>query len=295
MLPSLDTLPYRTVGLSGVPRFARHRCDVCGLGLEEQTDPAAYHWDNRDRASMCLLQVTLGGEGRFHDRERERTWSLPAGRAMLVEMPSPTVYWLPRGHRWRFIWVILAGEMANYHARRLIAEQGRVIPLAASSAPVQTLAEMYRAVLDDHPPDGTELMVSAYRLLMELDRALQHPSAGMPEAVRAAKRLIAVSLHEPTLGVDRVAEAAGYSRYHFSRLFKQHTGTSPHRYLLHERMRRAMTLLVTTEKPVKQISREVGFRDPSHFGAAFRRHVGRSPQAVRREQQQLPVADVRTV
>ena len=295
VLTPADNLPHRTLGFRGVPRFTRHRCDVRGLGLERHTDPGRYHWDNHDRTNGCLLQVTLTGEGRFRDDARGRSWALTAGRAMLVEMPSPTAYWLPRGKTWQFAWAMLTGDMAFYHVRRLVAEHGNVLRLAPGSEPVQTLIELYRAVLETETPDETDLAVGAYRLLMEMDRALQQPARGLPEPVRAAQRYINTHLHDPALDVDAVAAAAGYSRYHFSRLFKHHTGMSPHRYLLHTRMRRALTLLVTTEQSVKQISAHVGFHDPSHFGAAFRKHVGRSPQTVRHEQQQLDVTDTRTV
>ena len=291
-------LPQRTVSLRYVPRFDRHRCDVTGVGHEHRADPAAYHWDNAARSPGCLLQVTLAGAGRFRDYanpDRPVERALPVGRALLVEMPSPTAYYLATGETWRFLWCMLTGELAQYHVRRLVREHGNVLPLPPASAPVQMLADLYLTVLRDPSPDERRLSAGAYQLLMELDHALAHPSTGVPDTIEWAQRYIDAHLHEPELDVARLADEAGYSRYHFSRLFKQHTRLSPHRYLLRMRIRRALALLASSDEPVKRISLAVGFKDPSHFGAAFRRHVGQSPEAVRREQQQLGAADTRTV
>jgi AraC-like DNA-binding protein len=43
------------------------------------------------------------------------------------------------------------------------------------------------------------------------------------------------------------------------------------------RKQRALTLLKTTDKPIDQIAAELGYSDPSNFGRAFRKWIGKSP------------------
>ena len=55
------------------------------------------------------------------------------------------------------------------------------------------------------------------------------------------------------------------------------------RYLMHTRMTRGCAFLDSTDMPVAEIAREVGFRDAFHFSKAFHAAVGIPPRAYRKE------------
>ncbi len=81
-----------------------------------------------------------------------------------------------------------------------------------------------------------------------------------------------------------LAELAGVvymSPYHFARLFKQSTGTPPHRFVIRQRIDRARACLATPDFPIAEISRMVGFRTASHFSTVFRRVTGVTPGGYR--------------
>ena len=78
-----------------------------------------------------------------------------------------------------------------------------------------------------------------------------------------------------------LADLAGLSRAHFSRVFTSCEGVSPASFVLTERMRRAASLLVSGEASVKQVSLDCGFEDPNYFAKAFRRSFGASPTEFR--------------
>jgi AraC-like DNA-binding protein len=79
-----------------------------------------------------------------------------------------------------------------------------------------------------------------------------------------------------------LATIAGLSECHFSRAFKESMGLPPHRYLLMRRVAVAAELLASTERPLNEISRVVGFVDQSHLGRVFRKIVGETPSLYRR-------------
>ena len=54
-------------------------------------------------------------------------------------------------------------------------------------------------------------------------------------------------------------------------------------YLNHCRIERAQALLVTSDRPMSEISQETGFCDQSYFGTVFRRLAGMTPAAYRRK------------
>ena len=55
-----------------------------------------------------------------------------------------------------------------------------------------------------------------------------------------------------------------------------------HQYVVQARMQRAEKLLSTTEMPINDICRAVGYSDLSGFDRAFKKTFGIQPTAVRR-------------
>jgi len=98
--------------------------------------------------------------------------------------------------------------------------------------------------------------------------------------IRRAVELMHAQLHED-MPLEEMAAAAYLSPFHFARLFKKVTGTTPHAYLAALRLERARTLLATTDLSIIEVSARVGYTSPSHFAKAFRQSTGLSPRAFR--------------
>jgi AraC family transcriptional regulator len=82
-----------------------------------------------------------------------------------------------------------------------------------------------------------------------------------------------------------IAHAAGLSPYHFARLFRKSTGTSPRQFLLRCRVDRATTLIRTNPKrKLSWVASAVGFHDERHLARYFVRFVGCSPAHYRRNE-----------
>lgn len=78
-----------------------------------------------------------------------------------------------------------------------------------------------------------------------------------------------------------LAQLLGMSQSHFSHLFKQSMGISPHQYLLQQRVERAKQLLKQTERSVIEIALACGFDSHSHLSKQFRQFTGMTPKAYR--------------
>ncbi|WP_018657713.1 helix-turn-helix domain-containing protein [Actinomadura flavalba] len=81
--------------------------------------------------------------------------------------------------------------------------------------------------------------------------------------------------------IDDLARTAMFSKFHFSRLFRQVTGVSPGRFLSAVRLEEAKRLLLTTSMSVTEITYRVGYNSVGTFSTRFKNSVGMSPTTYR--------------
>ena len=84
------------------------------------------------------------------------------------------------------------------------------------------------------------------------------------------------------LSLKAIADASYLSPFHFSRLFKKLTGTTPHAYLAGVRTTHAQSLLADESLFGHRNQLACGIRSPSHFTKAFRDATGLTPRAFRK-------------
>ena len=82
--------------------------------------------------------------------------------------------------------------------------------------------------------------------------------------------------------VDQFAAIAAMSRRTFYREFHAATGTTPHRWLVAQRIILARRILETTDLAVAEVARRAGFEDTSVFRRHFTSQAGLSPAVYRR-------------
>jgi AraC-like DNA-binding protein len=99
-------------------------------------------------------------------------------------------------------------------------------------------------------------------------------------AIDATKRHI---VENPRLNLDlpALAEVAGVSPRHLSRLFRMETGMSPTAYVERTRVDIARQLLEGTTDPIKTVAHAAGFGSTTTLRRAFLRRMGVAPAAYR--------------
>lgn len=83
------------------------------------------------------------------------------------------------------------------------------------------------------------------------------------------------------LSLEDISLRAGFSKYHFTRIFKENTGVTVIEYINARRCDNAGFLLRETKMPITQISFECGFESPSYFAKAFSKLYGIIPSEYR--------------
>src|ERR1700676_4591940 len=85
------------------------------------------------------------------------------------------------------------------------------------------------------------------------------------------------------IGISELASLVGLSQFHFIRAFKCSVGRSPYQYVLSERISAAKEMLSKSDLSIADVALAVGFSDASQLNRVFRKLIGVTPTAFRRE------------
>ncbi|WP_144121768.1 GlxA family transcriptional regulator [Catellatospora sichuanensis] len=260
------------------------------LGLEVQVDAGLA------RLATADLVLALPG-GRF--REPPPAAALTAfqaayARGTIVAGHCVGAYTLAEaglldGRRATTHWRFAADFAARYPAVRLASDvlyvdEGPVVTGAGAAAGLDMCLHLVRrehgaAAANDIARD---LVIPPHR---EGGQA-QYVAAPVPDGAQDL-RLGAVlawardNLHRP-ITVDELAARALASRRTFLRRFADATGSTPHAWLLAQRLNSAEELLEATDLPVEEVARRVGFSSAGILREHFTRRRGVPPRTYRR-------------
>ena len=81
--------------------------------------------------------------------------------------------------------------------------------------------------------------------------------------------------------LEQAAQLAGFSKFYFTRLFKEYTNHTFYEYLTEKRIRAAEQMLLIPKFPVTEVSIQAGFSSLSSFNRTFKRNKGCSPTEYR--------------
>ena len=99
------------------------------------------------------------------------------------------------------------------------------------------------------------------------------------DILKRLKEFVFEHLDEP-LDVATLAKMTNRSQFHFSRAFTRSVGVSPHRYVVHLRLQRAVELVRGGKFGLAEIAAKTGFADQSHLTRWVRRVHGVSPTQI---------------
>lgn len=165
-------------------------------------------------------------------------------------------------------------------------------PIAVDRAADPVFAAAFESLLGEmvKPQPGSDILIRALMqqcLVLVLRRYCDSGECRVPwlaalEDERLAKAVEAmVDAPEAPHTVERLADLAGMSRSAFAEHFGAAFGRGPIEFLKEVRVRRAASLLVAGDAPIKAIGTAVGYDSRSYFTRAFSGFFGVSPAAYR--------------
>jgi AraC-like DNA-binding protein len=240
------------VALASDCAFPRHAHDQFGIGVLRSG--AQRSWSGIGPVEAAAGDIITVNPGEMHDGSpvggQLRTWR------MLYLDPGLVAHAVPE-------------EM---HGPVEIARPALRDPLLA-----RRFARLFAGIVAPAPDllavEADVLRTLAHVLVRHGSRPA--PAFGPPPPVARALRRLDEAPERPVT-LAELAALSGVSRFQLLRGFGRAVGTTPHAYLLQQRVRLARRLLASGEHPAEAASAS-GFADQSHLTRAFRRQLGVTP------------------
>lgn len=246
---------------------------------------AANHGRVRKHGAIGSI-VIVSSAGRGWCRTPGGLHRISAAEALVIPAGVPHEYWADDDDPWTIWWMHARGPDAGEFERDLAGRAGPDdVAVVEVHDLVRVVADLERVVqaleTDETYPSLLRCAGAAWSVLAQIgaDAAAGSPVRGEP--VRAAQEYLRTHL-DTVVDVAALARRFGLSTSHFSARFRAATGGGVVEYAKRLRMARACELLITTELPVSDIARSVGYPDPFYFSRQFRSVHSCSPTDFRR-------------
>lgn len=216
--------------------------------------------------TMVLHDCAIGAHGE----------QAPGGRAVHVELGPPLL---------RQVALMEFGADASFAldgARRLddptLAEMARTLWRVGGREGVEASGLPSNGARADR----ATLTVLAWALTTRLvgHHLIEPDGRGLDTRLARVLRHVEENI-DSSLRLRVLADVAGLSTYHFSRVFSRRVGRTLQAYVRERRVARARKLLAGGDLPLAEIAFACGFAHQSHFTATFRAATGETPGAYR--------------
>lgn len=227
---------------------------------EASATSSRYVYNNAQRGPerFVIIQRTHSGWGRC--RWKKKSWDVSPGQAFLCLVPESSSYGYPATAKepWRFSWLNLYGPLAVILCTALREEHGPVLPLPDRSTAQRCFQDLITGAQQRLPRDPADASLAAFTFLTEWKRLLDHPDTRNTDPVDAVIHICRTRFRE-RLGIKELADQAGLSREHLTRIFSARVGLSPARYLRHLRTNAAREMRQLTGASWTETALRCGF------------------------------------
>jgi len=247
-------------------------------------------WQNQATSGYSLL-TTLKGKLNYAVDEKHET--LETSESIVIN-PNATVS--TKGQQVELLFLTFSASLVIQHATamHLIPPKSIVTfsrdPISGDQKLEQILTEFVSELSAEKPGKEIVLRALVEQALVhilrnyatsKLSEELELSRVGLVDRrIRRSVELMHTQIDQD-LTLKALAGASYLSPFHFARLFKKLTGSSPHNYLAGIRATRAQLLLAETDLSIAEIGARVGYLSGSHFTKAFRTATGATPREFR--------------
>ena len=256
---------------------------VFQYGYEECSPGHSYGPANRDH---YLLHFIHSGSGTFFCENM--SYTLCAGQGFLIHPNIITSYQADINTPWSYSWIGFDGANAeSYLLQTGLSVTNPVFSYQDASTFSSIFSEL--KALNRNTVVGQIRMIGyLYMLLASLMEnscllSIQGKAffSSKEEYIKNAIGYIQTN-YSRKITIEEIANYIGLNRSYLGVIFKELTGISPQNFMIDFRMDKAKKLLSDISMSIGDVSRSIGYDDPLAFSKIFKKKVGVSPNAYRK-------------
>lgn len=244
----------------------------------ETCDPKHFWEGVRDH---FVLKYVVSGKGIFRSGNKE--YHLQKGDYFLLRPGAQVFYQADSNDPWQYSWVAFSGGDIPYLFSNTGFKNGGDV-FRASANRFEDSVTLFNTFFENMGHSSSfrlkllNNLYSIFILLMEEIEESEDDGYSDESLLLSVTDYIQKNLGNNDLSVEEIAKRQGLSQSTLYRLFSDNLGTSPMKYIINLRMKRASHLLRTTKMSVSDISYEVGFSNPLYFSKYFKKFFKISPK-----------------
>lgn len=235
-----------------------------------------------------LLHFVRAGKGIF--RTGDTTYHLTRGDAFLICPGRLSFYCSDFSDPWVYSWLAMDGIKVEEYLKQAGLSHKSPVYTAKKAAPVE---DALLAMVDyTRTPSYSELRLMGllYLFLSALaDNCIHKPASPLSvkeDYLQKLVRYVSVNLWD-RITVTDMANYVGLDRSYLYRICKERLKLSPQEFVLKMKLEHACDLLRSTNMPIGDVARSVGYDDQLAFSRLFRRRYGVPPREYRHLQSTL--------
>ena len=237
------------------------------------------YFTEREFMDTYLILYTISGQGILRYRDKECI--LKAGCLALIHCNEYQYYGTNSHIPWEFKWIHLNGVVCNEYFNLINDNAINIIEIDD----IGEINLQFDEILNSIKINNFAKDITISRVLNDLMtnlvlRKLQPNNSKLYcyHKVEIDKVIGYIEdNYSKKISIDDFVKLVHISKFHFLRVFKNITGSSPYEYLTNYRIKKSKYLLKNTDKSVNEISLTIGYLNVNNFIRDFKKYVNTTP------------------
>lgn len=248
---------------------------VRGIGIREFMRPCAI---DRPTGSGDFLIMLFYDEAIISASNSEKLYP---PNSLMIWSKGSRQYYGNKKMKWSHSWVHCDGKQIERHLKKEKLPFNKPLMNINPAVVEKYLLDLHNELHNEYPDPliVTNLFHCFFREISRMT-SFKGRRAAPAEMLKIRWRLETSFREKITL--SKLAREAGISVPHLCSQFKKYFGVPPVEYLLSLRMKHASYLLSDINLRVNEVAAEVGYEDIFYFSRLFKKRIGLSPIAFRK-------------
>ena len=247
--------------------------------------PSGYYFNWQEGRILYEFQIIYISEGAGIFENQHGRFSIKPGSIIFL-FPGIWHRYKPLMKTgWTENYIGFNGKFANsLFNHKLFTPQTPVLHIGNKEEILDTYLKIFDLVQSEQPgfqqiASGMTMKLLGYIISIEKQKGFS--GKRIAKIIEEARFMMRKHVNQE-INLEQIARQhhVGYS--YFRQMFKKYTGVSPGQYHLQLRILRAKELLATTNKSVKEISFDLGFKSIYYFSNMFKKKEGMNPSTFRK-------------